>query len=64
MFLKLRSEPKKNKQTNKNIYIYVHTQVIQNCTFLSRVDLKYVRKRTGYKTKKMKTREALCSDVL
>ena len=34
MFLKLRPELKKKK-----IYIYIHAQVIQNCTTLSRVDI-------------------------
>ena len=43
----------------------VHTQVIQNCTSLSYVDLQYgQKKKTGCKAEKMKTREALCSDVL
>ena len=35
MFLKLRPELKKKKF----IYIFIHAQVIQNCTTLSRVDI-------------------------
>ena len=35
MFLKLRPELKKKKF----VYIYIHAQVIQNCTTLNRVDI-------------------------
>ena len=41
------------------MYIYIHAQVIQNCTTLSRVD---IYNKDG-KTKKTKTWEAQCSDV-
>ena len=41
------------------MYIYIHAQVIQNCTTLSRVD---IYNKDG-KTKKTKIWEAQCSDV-
>ena len=48
--------------------MYIHAQVIQNCTSLSRVDICNMdgKQQDVIKTKKMKTslREALRSDVL
>ena len=63
MFLKLRPELKK-KLKKKNIYIYVHAQVIQNCTILSRVDINDMDGNQQYvKQRKRKPKAIFCCIV-